>query len=219
MRREYTPRLGDIWLSRSRTAVEASRRRTAKNGAYDPQPTFVTDRSWVTRYARLPMPSTRKPSPPVIASARVLSYAFVEDIPHKGQTIYVAGKPLGQVPCLAVCVGLGGDIGAMLFHCSSEWEALGVSGITGRSTIAEIKERAEMTYPGVAARWIDINTGVHDALRFYDEQTGGLRCSFCGKRPFEVEGLIEGPKVAICRECVIAFYEGLQTSGDVGENA
>jgi hypothetical protein len=83
-----------------------------------------------------------------------------------------------------------------------------------RSGNREAKLRAERNYPGVAKRWIDLNTTVDEALRYYDETSGALRCSFCGKRSFEITGLVEGEGVAICRGCVEDFYEDFHEPGD-----
>jgi ClpX C4-type zinc finger len=155
-----------------------------------------------------------EPPPPVIDSARVLSYAFVDDIPYrKWGALYVDGKLLEQVPCLAVCTNLGKDSGPVLFHCDAEWNVLGTS---GADTVEGVKERAEKNYPGVASRWVDINTSVEDALRYYDEETGGLKCSFCGKRAFDVEGWVEGNGAVICRGCIETYYRDFQDepSGD-----
>ena len=53
---------------------------------------------------------THDPPPPVIDSARVLSYAFVDDIPYqRWSSLYVDGKLLEQVPCLAICTNRGGS--------------------------------------------------------------------------------------------------------------
>ena len=156
------------------------------------------------------MSSSRKPPPPVIDSTRVLSYAFVDDIPYrKSGALIVGGELLEHVPCLAICVNLGKDIGPMLFHCDSDWNALGT---IGAPTVVKVKEQAEKNYPGVAARWVDVNTSVDDALSFYDEQTAGLRCSFCGNRPFEFEdGCVEGTLGAvICRQCIDRYYKAFQ---------
>lgn len=40
---------------------------------------------------------------------------------------------------------------------------------------------------------IDFNPSIEDALRYYDEQSGGPKCSFCGKRPFDVKGWPTAP--------------------------
>jgi hypothetical protein len=86
-----------------------------------------------------------------------------------------------KVPRLAICSNLGNDIGPLLFHCDEEWNVLGTS---GAATVDEVKELAERNYPGVSSRWIDTNVSIEEALRYYDEDTEGLKCSFCGKRPF-----------------------------------
>lgn len=163
------------------------------------------------------MSSDRKPTPPVIESARVISYAFVDDIPYrKWGVLYVDGKLLEHVPRVAVCINLAKDIGPMLFHCDRDWNALGVS---GGATVAEAKERAEKNYPGVAARWVDVNTTAEDALKYYDEETGCLKCSFCGKRPFEIEGgWVEGNGAAICRACIETYYRTFQEPDVPEEN-
>jgi ClpX C4-type zinc finger len=155
------------------------------------------------------MPSDRNPPPPVIDSARVMSYAFVDDIPYrKWGALYSGDQLIEHVPRLAICLNLGKDIGPLLFHCDEDWNTLGTS---GAETIALVKERAERNYPGVSTRWVDLNMSVEDALRYYDEQIEGLKCSFCGKRPFEIEGgWVEGTKAAICRECVEKYHRAFQ---------
>lgn len=142
--------------------------------------------------------------PPVIDAARVLAYAAVDDIPYRESgLLLVDGKPLKHVPRLAICVNLGKGLGVLLFHCDEAWNVLGT---TVGSSVEEVKARAEMNYPGVAARWVDVGTTVEQGLAFYDEQTGGKRCSFCGRRAFEVEGWIENQSAIICRGCVEDYY-------------
>jgi hypothetical protein len=162
------------------------------------------------------MTSRRTPPPPVLDSARVVAYAYVDDIPYKKWGALYSGETLIEaVPCLAIAVNLGKDIGPLLFHCDSTWEVLGTS---GGPTIDATKLRAERNYPGVATRWVELNTTVEEALRHYDEMSGALRCSFCGKRPFEITGLVEGKGVAICRGCVEDFYQGFHESGDSAQH-
>lgn len=150
------------------------------------------------------------PPPPVIHSARVLSYAFVDDIPYrKHGRLLVGDTEVEAVPRLAIAVNLGKDIGPLLFHCDEEWNCLGTS---GAATLAAVKKLAELNYPGVASRWVDVNTSVEDALRFYDEQTGAVPCNFCGKRPFEFHGFAQGRSAAICRNCIEETYRAFQES-------
>jgi hypothetical protein len=138
-----------------------------------------------------------------------MSYAFVDNIPYrKWGALYRGDQLVEPVPRLAICLNLGKDIGPLLFHCDEDWNTLGTS---GAKTIAEVKERAEKNYPGVAARWVDLNTSVEDALKYYDEAIEALKCSFCGKRPFEIEGgWVEGADAAICRGCVEKYYQAFQ---------
>jgi len=153
----------------------------------------------------------RTPPPPVLASARVVAYAYVDDVPYKKWgALYASDRLVEAVPHLAIALNLGKDVDALLFHCDSEWEVLGTS---GGPTIDEAKLRAERNYPEVAKRWIDLNTTIDEALRYYDETSGALRCSFCGKRSLEITGLVEGKGVAICRGCAEDFYQDFHDPG------
>jgi hypothetical protein len=113
------------------------------------------------------------------------------------------------VPRLAIAVNLGKDIGPLLFHCDEEWNCLGTS---GADSVAAVKEQAELNYPGVASRWVDVNTSVEEALRFYDEQTGSVTCDFCGKRPFDFGECAGGRSAIICRSCIEEYYRAFQAS-------
>lgn len=157
----------------------------------------------------------RNPPPPVIDAARVVSYAFVDDIPYLGTTPLLAeDEPIEQVPRLAIAVGLAGHTGPRVFYCDEEWISLGAS---GAETVEQAKQDIERNYPGVGNRWIDTNVTVEEALAFYDSETAGLKCSFCGRRPFEVDGLIESPQATICRSCVEEFYADFQIDDEDGE--
>ena len=110
----------------------------------------------------------RHPPPPVIDSSRVLSYAFVDDISYRrAGALYVDDQLLEHVPRLAICTDLGEDIGPLLVHCDEEWRVLGT---TSAETVDAIKQCAERTYPGVAARWVDVNVTTEDALKHYDAE-------------------------------------------------
>ncbi|SHH51471.1 hypothetical protein SAMN05428948_4242 [Massilia sp. CF038] len=150
----------------------------------------------------------RNNPPLVIDAARVIAYAFVDDIPYRQWgSLYVAGERVEQVPCLAICSNLGADMGALLCHCDADWHVLGV--MLGASVEAG-KARAEDNYPGVASRWVDRETSVEAALDYYDAQPERTRCSFCGKRRFEFMGsYVEGDTALICGECISAFHREL----------
>ena len=154
--------------------------------------------------------------PPAIGSARLMSYAFVDDIPYRRWGSLLSGdKLIEHVPQLAICLNLGKDIGPLLFHCDEEWNVLGV---TGRPTIDEAKARAARNYPGVEARWVDVNTSVDEALQYYDQETNGAKCTFCGKRPFEFTACVEANDAIICRACVEEFYEEFQKDSNTGND-
>jgi len=153
---------------------------------------------------RITVPMKLSPPPPVLDSARVVAYAYVDDIAYRRcGKLFVDGILLEKVPRLAVALNLGMDLGAMLLHCDSDWNVLGVS---GTPTVAATKTKAEENYPGVGARWIDIDTSVDAALAFYDAQHNNAKCSFCGKRPFEVESLVKGHGANICERCIDQFH-------------
>jgi ClpX C4-type zinc finger len=148
---------------------------------------------------------TRVPPPVVLDSARVIAYAFVDDIEfRRWGALYVGEKLLEHVPQLAICINLGEDMGPLLFHCNEHWTVIGTS---GAETVEALKERAEKNYPGVKSRWVDLNTSKDDALRHYDAQNGGVKCSFCGSRPFEVDMMIEGKGAVICEACVEKYHQ------------
>jgi hypothetical protein len=68
------------------------------------------------------------------------------------------------------------------------------------------KEHAERNHPGASARWVNLKTSVKDALRYYDEENGALKCSFCGRRPFDLKGWLWGKGVTRCKGCVQTYY-------------
>ena len=45
-----------------------------------------------------------------------------------------------------------------------------------------------------------------------------LACSFCGKRDFEVEKLVAGPRVYICDKCVALASQIMQSSSTGGQS-
>jgi hypothetical protein len=97
----------------------------------------------------------------------------------------------------------------LLFHYGEHWDVLGTS---GADSVPAAKEHAERNYPGGSARWANLNTSVKDALRYYDEENGGLKCSFCGRRPFDLKAWVVGKGVTICKQCVQNYYRAFHES-------
>lgn len=148
--------------------------------------------------------------PPVLSCARVIAYVHIDtSIPYLAKTqLYVGGNLLGRVQALAICENLGPDLGPLLFHCDDQWNVLGASGAeTVEGTILAV----ERNYPGLKDHWVWLSTTVEAALAYFDANFGG-RCSFCGKRAYEVAGLVESKSSCICRGCVEEFFHGFTSS-------
>jgi len=71
---------------------------------------------------------------------------------------------------------------------------------------ATAKERAERIYPGLSACWVDAHVSEEEAERYQDELYGDNRCNFCGKRPDQVEQLIQKNEARICDRCIDEFH-------------
>jgi hypothetical protein len=158
--------------------------------------------------------NTHETPPPeaVIACSRVLCYAVVDStVQFSGRTVlFVDGKELGQMPCLAICDGKKSS-GVLLFHCDSEWTPLGCS---AHGSVTDAKTRAERIYLGISARWVDAGVSEEAAEAYLNEQFGNARCSFCDKRPDEADQMFhnkgEGKdEVRICDRCVNEFHDML----------
>jgi hypothetical protein len=148
------------------------------------------------------MPNT--PPPPVLASARVLAYAVIdEDVVYTGrQRLFVAGQELGAVPRLAIGRDLaGGDV--VLLHCDAEWDVLAT---VACPSIEDARRRGEQAYSGLANKWQPVSFTDAEVEAFLDEEDRGLICSFCGRHPHEVERIITGHRgAAICEICIKAL--------------
>src|SRR5580700_414603 len=125
------------------------------------------------------------PSTPVIDCSRLLGYAIVDNtVQFSGRTLlFVDGKELGRVPCLAICENKKLSE-VLLFHCDREWNTLGCS---AHPSVAEAKARAERIYAGISTRWVDAGVSEQTAEAYLNEQFGNERCSFCDRRPDKVE--------------------------------
>jgi hypothetical protein len=147
--------------------------------------------------------------PPQIDSARVIAYADVENLEYrKAGALYVGDTLLEKVPRLAIGVSLGEDVDPMLLHCDEQWNCLGTS---GASSVEGVKSLAERNYPGVSSRWTESGYTVEQAIAHYDVQSEGLRCSFCGRRSYEMgRSLIKGRNATICYDCVERFQAELR---------
>jgi len=150
---------------------------------------------------------TTKP-PPVLASARVLEYAVIDDsVGYSGKSfVFVGDRELGRVPRLAVCQALDSQE-VLLLYCNADW---GVVASAGYDSATRAKARAERTYPGVSRCWVDAGVSREEAAAAVSKQDGStLSCSFCGRKPEQVRNLIVQGDSRICNICVAKFTRAL----------
>ena len=146
--------------------------------------------------------------PPALANARVLEYAVLgHSVSYSGHSsLFVDGKELGPVPCLAICETFN-ETGVLLLYCDRDWTVLGVAGY---ASLREAKKHAERTYPGVSAHWAETHVTEAEAKRYLEGRPENLRCSFCGKGPDEVNQLIEKRGLGICDSCIVELHQMLR---------
>ena len=137
--------------------------------------------------------------PPVLDCARLIKYAVLNrGVEFSGRSLlFVDGKELGAVPCLAVCEDVNTS-SILLFHCASDWKVLGCS---AHPSIADAESRAEHVYRGVCSRWTIANVSRDVAIAYLDEQFGHAKCSLCGKGPYEVDSMLQRGEAWICSRC------------------
>ncbi len=109
------------------------------------------------------------------------------------------------MPNLAICADLRSDTDLYLFHCDADWSTIATGG--GEDSVEAMKVLAERSCKGVAERWVDLNTSREEALAWWDSQSGGEKCSFCGRRAFEIGHWIAGPSAIICNLCIDQFHD------------
>jgi hypothetical protein len=144
------------------------------------------------------------PPPPVLASARVLAYAVVDEgVLFTGrQKLFVAGRELGPVPRLAIARMLaGGEL--VLLHCDADWDVLATVAFP---SVEDAKRHAEDAYAELGGRWQVVSFTDAEVNAFLDEEDRGMICSFCGRHPHEVARIITGHRgAAICEVCIKAL--------------
>jgi hypothetical protein len=155
------------------------------------------------------------PPPPVLAGARVLEYAIVDEtMAFTGRLhLYRDDERVGRVPRLAICREFD-DGQFLLVHCSEDWEVLGVQPWNGPtaediSSIDDVKRWAESYYIGISSQWISLDVSLEDARAYYDAQEQEFICSFCGKGPDELRSVFRGGNATICGDCVRELYRML----------
>jgi hypothetical protein len=144
--------------------------------------------------------------PPVLASARVLAYAVVDEtVTYTGRhTVFVAGRELGPVPRLAIGRTLAGRE-ILLMLCDADWDVLAT---VPHASVDAAKHAAEQGYAGVSAKWTEVAFTDAEVDAYLDEEDRGLVCSFCGRHPHEVDRIVTGHRgAAICEICIRALRQ------------
>jgi hypothetical protein len=135
----------------------------------------------------------------VLSGAMVVAYAILdESVPHSGRgTLVVNGKKLGRVPRLAIARSAAE---VLLLHCSRTWKVLSTAAFASAS---EAERSAERTYPGISRKWQRMRVTKRQAETFLKALWKGQECSFCQRRPDQVEKIVAGRNgVRICDICI-----------------
>ena len=158
--------------------------------------------------------------PPVLAGARVLEYAIVDEaVTFTGRLhLYCGNERIGRVPCLAICREFD-DGQYLLVHCGEDWEALGVEAWNGPfaqvpGSVDEVKLRAETYYAGLSSKWVKLDVSPEDAWAYQEAQEREFICSFCGRGPDELPSVFRGGNATICGDCVRELYRMLDDPDD-----
>lgn len=160
-------------------------------------------------------PASPLAPPPVLAGARVLEYAIVDEtVIFTGRLeLHNDGERLGPLPRLAICQAFDSEE-LLLFYCDDTWETLGVEAWNGpddgqSGSVEDVKRSAESYYSGISARWVALGVAEDEAKAYYQAQESEFACSFCGKGPDELRSVFRGPQANICGECVRRLYDML----------
>lgn len=88
--------------------------------------------------------------------------------------------------------------GVLLLHCTGDWSVLGCS---THKSVAEAQVRAEGIYRGISSQWVNANISPETFAAYLNELFDGQRCRMCGKRPDEVESMIQDGSTWVCDTC------------------
>jgi hypothetical protein len=167
---------------------------------------------------------TALPPPPVLAGARVLEYACVDETVHfTGRLhLYRDDVRVGEVPRLAICREFDDGL-FLLVHCDEQWEVLGVqawnaSGVEAPGSLEQARLEAEHYYAGISRNWVALDVPLEEALRYSQELDREFICSFCGKGPEQRSSVFRSGKATICGDCVRELHQMLsaESPGEEG---
>jgi hypothetical protein len=114
--------------------------------------------------------------------------------------IFIGDTLLGRVPRLAIAANGGGRW--WLMHCGRTWN---VRTASDYPSLAEAQRAAERRYPGSATRWLRTGYTRARAEAHVERASRGHTCSFCGRRPDQLDEQMFVAKqnaARICGVCV-----------------
>ena len=151
--------------------------------------------------------------PPILGDLRVLGYAKVpattKSVEAPGGEAHPDAKllALGHVPNLVIAEHLDESASIELLYCGDAWQVLARRPAASADAA---KALAAQRFAGIAQHWLPLQGTREEALLHYDLSNEKSRCSFCGKRAFQVALLIEGANGIVCNECVARFRRATQ---------
>jgi hypothetical protein len=114
--------------------------------------------------------------------------------------IFVGDTLLGRVPRLAIAATATGRW--ELMHCGRTWN---IRTASDYPSLEAAQGAAERRYPGSAARWLRTGYTQARAEAYTNRASRGHACSFCGRRPDQVnQQMFLAPKniARVCHVCV-----------------
>jgi hypothetical protein len=93
-------------------------------------------------------------------------------------------------------------------HCDEEWEVQGIAG--GFISAEAAKSAAERMYGGASSQWIDTGYSEANVATYLEEIYTEQNCSFCGRRPDQVQSIVNSDNANICDICIREFSEALR---------
>ncbi len=120
--------------------------------------------------------------------------------------MFVGNQPLGRVSNLAITEapsvpGRPGR-GVLLLYCTKAWS---VKGVAEHDSLAQAKRRAARMFPVSATRWVPSKVTKVQAETFLRKVWAGQECSFCGRRPYQIEQMVARHRVRICDRCISEY--------------
>jgi hypothetical protein len=145
---------------------------------------------------------TALPPPVLQTRSWVTLYALLDrGVGFNGRgSIFIGGTLLGRVPRLAISNGDDGEW--WLMHCGRTWN---VRTAFPYGSLDEAQAAAERRYPGSASRWKRTGYNKAKAEAYLDRVWKGETCTFCGRRPDQIDQMFMSRKRPVARICDVCI--------------